>query len=62
MMRDAGIAFDAAASEPRGSQRRDLEALTRKGDGRYYLLDRPEDAGEAFADQIAERCVPPRRT
>ena len=30
-----------------------LEALTRKGDGRYYFLDRPEDADEGFAKQIA---------
>jgi hypothetical protein len=30
-----------------------LEALTRKGDGRYYLLDSPEDADGGFAKQIA---------
>ncbi|MBL9152475.1 MAG: von Willebrand factor type A domain-containing protein [Verrucomicrobiales bacterium] len=53
MMRDAGIAFDAAGFGAEGLNDEILEALTRKGDGRYYLLDRPEDAGEAFAEQIA---------
>lgn len=53
LMRDAGIAFDAAGFGAEGLNDEILEALTRKGDGRYYLLDRPEDAGEAFAEQIA---------
>jgi Mg-chelatase subunit ChlD len=53
MMREAGIAFDAAGFGAEGLNDEILEALTRKGDGRYYLLDRPEDAGEAFAEQIA---------
>lgn len=53
MMRDNGIAFDAAGFGAEGLNDEILEALTRKGDGRYYLLDRPEDAGEAFAEQIA---------
>ncbi len=30
-----------------------LEALTRKGDGRYYVLDKPEDADAGFARQLA---------
>ncbi len=30
-----------------------LEALTRKGGGRYYFLNTPEDADEGFARQLA---------
>ena len=52
-MRAAGIAFDAAGIGADGLNDEILEALTRKGDGRYYLLDRPEDADEGFARQIA---------
>lgn len=52
-MRDAGIAFDAAGIGADGLNDEILEALTRKGDGRYYLLDQPEDADEGFARQIA---------
>jgi Mg-chelatase subunit ChlD len=52
-MREAGIAFDAAGFGAEGLNDEILEALTRKGDGRYYLLDRPEDAEDAFAKQIA---------
>ena len=37
-MRDAGIAFDAAGISAEGLNDEILEALTRKGDGRYYLL------------------------
>ena len=52
-MRDAGIAFDAAGIGADGLNDEILEALTRKGDGRYYLLDQPDDADEGFARQIA---------
>ena len=52
-MREAGIAFDAAGIGADGLNDEILEALTRKGDGRYYLLDKPEDADEGFARQIA---------
>ena len=52
-MRDAGIAFDAAGIGANGLNDEVLEALTRQGDGRYYLLDRPQDAGPGFARQIA---------
>ncbi len=38
-MRDAGIAFDAAGISAEGLNDEILEALTRQGDGRYYLLD-----------------------
>ena len=52
-MRNDGIAFDAAGIGADGLNDEILEALTRNGDGRYYLLDRPEDADEGFARQIA---------
>ena len=52
-MRDAGIAFDAAGISAEGLNDDVLEALTRKGDGRYYLLDSFEDADVRFARQIA---------
>src|SRR5690606_1440052 len=35
-----------------------LEALTRKGDGRYYFLNTPEDADAGFARQLAEALRP----
>jgi len=52
-MREAGLAFDAAGFGADGVNDEVLEALTRNGDGRYYLLDRPEDAEASFAQQIA---------
>ncbi|MDV6032477.1 MAG: DUF3520 domain-containing protein [Phycisphaera sp. RhM] len=52
-IREAGIAFDAAGIVAEGLNDEILEALTRKGDGRYYLLDSPEDADDGFASQIA---------
>ncbi|TWU46029.1 von Willebrand factor [Novipirellula aureliae] len=52
-IRDAGIAFDAAGISAEGLNDEILEALTRKGDGRYYLLDSAENAEEGFASQIA---------
>ncbi len=52
-MRNAGIAFDAAGIGTEGLNDEILEALTRKGDGRYYLLDRKEDVDSGFAKQIA---------
>ena len=52
-MRDTGIAFDAAGISAEGLNDEVLEALTRKGDGRYYLLDSIEDADDGFASQIA---------
>ncbi len=52
-MREAGIAFDAAGIVADGLNDDILEALTRKGDGRYYLLDNPDDADAGFAKQIA---------
>jgi uncharacterized protein YegL len=52
-MRTTGIAFDAAGISAEGLNDEILEALTRKGDGRYYLLDSLEDADDGFARQIA---------
>ncbi|QDV47601.1 von Willebrand factor [Stieleria neptunia] len=52
-IREAGIAFDAAGIVAEGLNDEVLEALTRKGDGRYYLLDSPDDADDGFARQIA---------
>ena len=52
-MRNAGIAFDAAGISADGLNDEVLEALTRKGDGRYYLLDPIEATDDGFAKQIA---------
>lgn len=52
-MRGQGIAFDAAGIVAEGLNDEVLEALTRKGDGRYYLLDSLDAADEGFARQIA---------
>ena len=52
-LRDSGIAFDAAGISAIDLNDEVLEALTRQGDGRYYLLDSAESANESFASQIA---------
>lgn len=52
-LRESGIAFDAAGIGADGLNDEVLEALTRKGDGRYYLLDSAESVDEGFANQIA---------
>jgi len=52
-MRQQGIAFDACGVGADGLNDEVLESLARKGDGRYYFLDRPEDADAGFARQIA---------
>lgn len=52
-MRSQGIAFDAAGIGADGLNDEILEALTRRGDGRYYLLDSVEVADDGFARQIA---------
>ncbi len=52
-IRDSGIAFDAAGISADGLNDEVLEALTRQGDGRYYLLDSNEAADDGFARQIA---------
>jgi len=52
-MRQRGIAFDACGVGANGLNDTVLEALTREGDGRYYFLDRPEDADAKFVRQLA---------
>ncbi len=60
-MRQQGIAFDACGVGAEGLNDEILESLTRKGDGRYYFLDRPEDADAGFAKQIAGALRPAAR-
>lgn len=52
-LRQQGIAFDACGVGAEGLNDELLEALTREGDGRYYFLNGPEDAGAGFAGQLA---------
>ena len=52
-MRNNGIAFDAAGISADGLNDEVLEALTRDGDGRYYLLDSMESVNDGFAQQVA---------
>lgn len=51
--RQEGIAFDACGVGVEGLNDDILEALTRKGDGRYYILGSSEDSGADFARQVA---------
>ncbi|HEX2855446.1 MAG TPA: von Willebrand factor type A domain-containing protein [Opitutaceae bacterium] len=52
-LRQQGIAFDACGVGTDGLDDSILEALTRKGDGRYYVLDSAADADAGFARQLA---------
>ena len=52
-LRQQGVAFDACGVGTDGLDDAILEALTRKGDGRYYVLDSPESADAGFARQLA---------
>ena len=52
-MREEGVAFDACGVGVEGLNDEILEALTRKGDGRYYLLSDEEESGAEFARQMA---------
>ena len=52
-LRGKGVAFDACGVGADGLNDSILEALTRKGDGRYYFLNKPEDADAGFAKQLA---------
>ena len=52
-MRQNGIAFDACGVGADGLDDDMLEALTRKGDGRYYFINRPGDADAEFAQKLA---------
>jgi Ca-activated chloride channel homolog len=51
--RQQGLAFDVCGVGTDGLDDTMLEALTRQGDGRYYVLDSPEDADAGFAQQLA---------
>jgi len=51
--RQQGVSFDACGVGANGLNDEMLEALTRKGDGRYYFLNRAEDADAGFARQLA---------
>lgn len=52
-LRQQGIAFDACGVGLEGIGDTVLEALTRKGNGRYYTLDSAETADASFARQLA---------
>jgi Ca-activated chloride channel family protein len=52
-LRQQDIAFDACGVGAGGIDDSVLEALTRKGSGRYYVLDSPEAADTGFARQLA---------
>ncbi len=52
-LRQQGIAFDACGVGLEGLDDAMLESLTRKGDGRYYVLNSPEAADAGFAHQLA---------
>jgi len=52
-LRQQGIAFDACGVGAEELDDEILEALSRKGDGRYYVLNKPEDADHGFAKQLA---------
>jgi hypothetical protein len=52
-LRQQGVSFDAAGFGTVGLNDRMLERLTRDGNGRYYVVDGPEDAGEQFAKKLA---------
>ena len=60
-LRGEGIAFDACGVGADGINDEILEALARKGDGRYYFLDKPEDADANFVRQLAGALRPAAR-
>jgi secreted protein with Ig-like and vWFA domain len=60
-LRQAGIAFDACGVGLNGLDDSVLEALTRQGDGRYYVIDSPAEADARFARQLAGAFRPAAR-
>ncbi len=52
-LRQQGIAFDACGVGLEGNGDTSLEALTRHGDGRYYVLGEDEAADASFAKKLA---------
>jgi len=53
LLRQQGIAFDACGVGLDGLDDAMLERLTRKGSGRYYVLNSPDEADAGFARQLA---------
>jgi Mg-chelatase subunit ChlD len=52
-LRNEGIAFDAAGICAQDLNDEILEALTRQGDGRYYLINADDSTAESFSKQLA---------
>jgi Mg-chelatase subunit ChlD len=52
-LRNEGIAFDAAGICAQDLNDEILEALTRQGDGRYYLINSDDSTAESFSKQLA---------
>jgi uncharacterized protein involved in exopolysaccharide biosynthesis len=52
-LRRHGVAFDAAGFGVAGMNDAMLERLTRRGNGRYYVVDGASDAGPEFAAKLA---------
>ncbi len=52
-LRADGISFDACGIGVRGLDDSILESLTRKGDGRYYVINSPDEADAGFARKLA---------
>jgi Mg-chelatase subunit ChlD len=52
-LRQQSIAFDACGVGAEGIDDSMLEALTRRGDGRYYVINSPAEADAGFARQLA---------
>jgi Mg-chelatase subunit ChlD len=52
-LRRQGVAFDACGVGAAGLDDTVLESLTRKGDGRYQVLNSPEEADAGFARKLA---------
>lgn len=51
--RQQGLAFDACGVGLDGLDDAVLESLTRRGDGRYYVLNSPDEADGGFARKLA---------
>ena len=60
-LRQQKVAFDACGVGTDGLDDAMLEALARKGDGRYFILGRAEDADAAFARELAGAFRPAAR-
>jgi hypothetical protein len=52
-LRQQGVAFDACGIGAEGLDDGMIEALTREGDGRYQVLNSPEEADARFAGALA---------